>query len=158
MTAWILAITGVTVLSVLVDLILPNGQTSKYIKNVFAFIMIFVIISPLPSIINGKFTIDNILSTEEITIQEDFIYQVNKDKLLALEKNITQILEEKGLKNVIVTINADIFEIDMQLKSVNVDLSDLVIDENYTHIDIKKTVTDVVNQIVGEQVVVIFNE
>ena len=158
MTAWILAITGVTILSVVVDLILPNGQTAKYIKNVFAFIMILVIISPLPSLINGKFTIDNILSSEEITIQENFIYQVNKDKISALETGITEILEEKGFKNVLITIDADIFEIDMQLKSVNVDLSDLVIDGNSSHIDIKKTVTDVVNQIVGEEVVVIFNE
>ena len=40
MTGWILSIAGVTILSVLVDLIMPNGQTAKYIKNVYAFMMI----------------------------------------------------------------------------------------------------------------------
>lgn len=158
MTGWILSIAGVTILSVLVDLIMPNGQTAKYIKNVFAFMMILVIISPLPSLLKGNFDIGDIFQNEEIVIQEDFVYQVNRDKLTALEDSINKTLEEEGLKNVIVTINADIFQIEMQIKEINVDLSDLVIDENSGHIDIEKAITEVVNRLVGEEVIIIFNE
>ena len=158
MTGWILSIAGVTILSVLVDLIMPNGQTAKYIKNVFAFMMILVIISPLPSLLKGNFDIGDIFQNEEIVIQEDFVYQVNRDKLTALEDSINKTLEEEGLKNVIVTINADIFQIEMQIKEINVDLSDLVIDGNSGHIDIEKAITEVVNRLVGEEVIIIFNE
>ena len=158
MTAWILSIAGVTILSVLVDLILPSGQTAKYIKNVFAFVLIFVIISPLPSLIKGKFNVNDIFESEEIILQEDFIYQVNRDKLTALKKSITDALDEEGFKNVLVTINADIFQIDMQIKEINVDLSDLVIDENSGHIDIEKAITEIIVKLVGEEVIIIFNE
>lgn len=158
MTGWILSIAGVTILSVLVDLIMPNGQTAKYIKNVFAFMMILVIISPLPSLLKGNFDIGDIFQNEEIVIQEDFVYQVNRDKLTALEDSINKTLEEEGLKNVIVTINADIFQIEMQIKEINVDLSDLVIDENSGHIDIEKAITDIIVELVGEEVIIIFNE
>ncbi len=158
MTAWILSIAGVTILSVVVDLILPSGQTAKYIKNIFAFVMILVIISPLPALIKGNFNVNDIFESEEIVLQEDYIYQVNKDKLTALEEEITSSLEEKGIKNVVVTINADIFQIEMKILEVNVDLSDLVIDENSGHIDIEKAITEVVDRLVGEEVIIIFNE
>lgn len=158
MTAWILSIAGVTILSVAVDLILPSGQTAKYIKNIFAFVMILVIISPLPALIKGNFNVNDIFESEEIVLQEDYIYQVNRDKLTALEKEITSSLEEKGIKNVVVTINADIFQIEMKILEVSVDLSDLVIDENSGHIDIEKAITEVVNRLVGEEVIIIFNE
>ena len=158
MTAWILPIAGVTILSVVVDLILPSGQTAKYIKNIFAFVMILVIISPLPALIKGNFNVNDIFESEEIVLQEDYIYQVNRDKLAALEEEITSSLEEKGIKNVVVTINADIFQIEMKILEVNVDLSDLVIDENSGHIDIEKAITEVVDRLVGEEVIIIFNE
>lgn len=158
MTAWILSIAGVTILSVVVDLILPSGQTAKYIKNIFAFVMILVIISPLPALIKGNFNVNDIFESEEIVLQEDYIYQVNKDKLTALEEEITSSLEEKGIKNVVVTINADIFQIEMKILEVNVDLSDLVIDENSGHIVIEKAITEVVDRLVGEEVIIIFNE
>ncbi len=158
MTAWILSIAGVTILSVVVDLILPSGQTAKYIKNIFAFVMILVIISPLPALIKGNFNVNDIFESEEIVLQEDYIYQVNRDKLTALEEEITSSLEEKGIKNVVITINADIFQIEMKILEVNVDLSDLVIDENSGHIDIEKAITEVVDRLVGEGVIIIFNE
>ena len=158
MTAWILSIAGVTILSVVVDLILPSGQTAKYIKNIFAFVMILVIISPLPALIKGNFNVNDIFESEEIVLQKDYIYQVNRDKLTALEEEITSSLEEKGIKNVVVTINADIFQIEMKILEVNVDLSDLVIDENSGHIDIEKAITEVVDRLVGEGVIIIFNE
>lgn len=158
MTAWILSIAGVTILSVVVDLILPSGQTAKYIKNIFAFVMILVIISPLPALIKGNFNVNDIFESEEIVLQEDYIYQVNRDKLTALEEEITSSLEEKGIKNVVVTINADIFQIEMKILEVNVDLSDLVIDENSGHIVIEKAITEVVDRLVGEEVIIIFNE
>ena len=55
-SSWIMAIVGVSVLGVLVDLVMPNGQTKKYIKGIFAFIVVLVIISPLPNLLNKNFS------------------------------------------------------------------------------------------------------
>ena len=157
MTAWILSIAGISVVSVLVDLILPSGQTAKYIKNMFAFITIFVIISPLPKLLSGNVKIDDIFQSEEIILQEDFLYQVNRDKLSALESSVQVNLESEGVKGVIVSLSADIFKTEMQIEEVFVDLSEIVIDENCQHKDIKKLITKVVKNCVGE-VEITFNE
>ena len=157
MTAWILSIAGISVVSVLVDLILPSGQTAKYIKNIFAFITIFVIISPLPKLLSGNVKFDDIFESEEIILQEDFLYQVNRDKLSALESSVQVNLESEGVKGVIVSLSADIFKTEMQIEEVFVDLSEIVIDENCQHKDIKKLITKIVKNCVGE-VEITFNE
>ena len=55
MNEWIMSIVGITALGVLMDILLPEGETSKYIKGIFALFTVFVIIYPLPKIINGNF-------------------------------------------------------------------------------------------------------
>ncbi len=43
MSAWLLSIVGVVSLGVLIELLLPEGENSKYIKGIFSVIVIFVI-------------------------------------------------------------------------------------------------------------------
>ena len=46
-SAWVLSVAGISMLAVLIDLILPTGQTKKYIKGVFALIVVVVVITPI---------------------------------------------------------------------------------------------------------------
>jgi stage III sporulation protein AF len=133
-SSWILSIAGISVISVLVDLILPNGQTRKYIKGIFAFIIVFVIISPIPSLLNKKFDIDDIFQ-EEIELQDQYIYQNNRNKLTNIENLIINDLEKQGISGVDLNINANIFTSDMKINTIFVDLSKVVINENSEHID-----------------------
>ncbi len=141
-SSWVMAVAGICVLGVLVELVLPNGQTKKYIKGIFAFIVVLVIISPLPSILNKEFSIDDIFEEDAIIIQEDFIYQVNKNRLETLENMVVTDLEEQGIKGVSIIINANIFTNQMKIDTVFVDLSHVVINENMEHIDINELVAN----------------
>lgn len=139
LSAWIMQIAGISVISVLVDLMMPNGQTKKYIKGVFAFIIIFVIISPIPALINKEINIDDIFQ-EEIELQDEYIYQINRNRLSAYEKSIINDLKREGISGVEININANIFTSDMEINAVFVDLSQVVINENIQHIDINELV------------------
>lgn len=141
-SSWVMAVAGICVLGVLVELVLPNGQTKKYIKGIFAFIVVLVIISPLPSILKKEFSIDDIFEEDAIIIQEDFIYQVNKNRLETLENMVVTDLEEQGIKGVSIIINANIFTNQMKIDTVFVDLSHVVINENMEHIDINELVAN----------------
>lgn len=141
-SGWIMSVVGVCVLGVLVDLILPNGQTKKYIKGVFAFIVVFVIISPLPSVLRKEFSIDDIFEEDTIIIQEDFIYQINRDRLDSMEEMIILDLEEQGVSNVDIIISANVFTNKMEIDAVFVDLSRVVINEKTEHIDINELVAE----------------
>ena len=56
-SAWLLSITGVILLSVLAEFVLPEGQMNKYTKVIFSFVILLVIIMPLPKLFGKDFDI-----------------------------------------------------------------------------------------------------
>ena len=61
LSAWVLSIVGIVVLTLMVDIIIPEGKTGKYIKGVFAMLTVFVIAMPLPKIFNSEFDLEEFL-------------------------------------------------------------------------------------------------
>ena len=53
MKEWIMSITGIIVFGVLLDVVLPHGKTAKYIKGIFAVLVVYVIVSPLPKLVKS---------------------------------------------------------------------------------------------------------
>lgn len=140
-SAWVMAIAGVCVLGVLVDLILPNGQTKKYIKGIFAFVVVLVVVSPLPSLFNKDFSLLNIFKEDDaMIIQEDFIFKVNKDRIESLENMIEADLSEQGASEIKITLSANIFTDKLKIDAVFVDLSRMVLSSNLEHKDINELV------------------
>ncbi len=143
-SSWLLSLAGIAAFSVLIDVILPNGQTNKYVKGMFAFVMLLVIIAPLPALLKKDFNVENFFSSSQIEIDHDFVYQANRTKLSFLEKQLTKQLESSGFDGVVVAVNGDIFKTDMQIENVFVDLRNVVIKSENKHIYIKKTVYEIV--------------
>ncbi len=143
-SSWILSIAGICILSVLIDLFLPDGKSSSHIKNIFNFVIILVIIAPLPNLLQKDFDASLIFNENEIVLQEDYIYQLNRDKLTMLEKSIENKLTDNGLLNIDISISANIFTTQMTIDAVYVDLSNLVIQDNSEHINIENEVIEVI--------------
>ena len=123
MTEWLLSITGIILLSVIVEFILPEGQINRYIRGIFGFITIFVIIAPLPKLFNKEMDFSNFLSSYDIELQEDYLYEINLSKLNALQSDIVAELEKKGIENVKITYSADVEN--MEIFEISVDLRDM---------------------------------
>lgn len=159
---WIISIAGVICLSVIVELILPEGQMNKYIKGIFSFIIILVIILPLPKLLKSEIDLSNIFNyNQNIEADEDYLYQLNLDKLNYLQEEIQTNAHDRGYKNVKVYISADIFEKQLQIKEINVDLTNLVISNNAEHKDITKIkidITNIIKSLVSVEEEVIFYE
>ena len=134
---WILSIAGVVMLSVLLDLFLPEGKSNSFIKTIFNFVIILVIITPLPQLLNKEFDTITMFDDNQIVLQQDYIYQLNRDKLTMLETRIEDTLDSKGYKYIDVSISADIFVIEMKIERIFVDLGNLVIQHNEENINIK---------------------
>lgn len=158
-SSWILTICGVCVLSVVIDLILPDGQTNKHIKAVFSYILIFIIIAPIPKLLNKNFEIDEIFNEEEISIDNNYIYQLNQYKLDLLKKEIENDIKGKNIQGVEIAISADVFKSELEIKSIYVDLFNLVIDEKNQHINIEIVIVECIqNHINIEKEKIFFNE
>ena len=158
-SGWVLSIVGMCVLSVLIELILPEGQTRKYINAIYSFFLIVVIIAPLPKLVRGDFDFEKIITTEEVELQEDFIYQMNRNKLDTLSDEIENELKERGVEGVQVMISADIFSNNLVIEAVFVDLFDLVIRDESQHINTHEIIVEVVQKFVDvEKENIVFNE
>lgn len=140
---WILSIAGIICVSVIVELILPDGQMNRYIKGIFSFIIILVVIMPIPKLLNRDLDFSNIFDNSGYEIDSDYLYQVNLDKMNSVKNEIENQIEKRGYLNVVVSINCDIFDNSMQYKSIFVDLSDLVISGQAEHNNISKIKKDI---------------
>lgn len=158
-SVWVLSIAGICVLSVLVELILPEGQTRKYIKAIFSFFVIVVIIAPLPKLVKSDIDIDSIIAGDDVTIQEDFIHQLNRDKLDAIASNIEGDLKEQGIDGTQVLLSANIFSSNLKIEAVFVDLFELVISDEVEHINTHEIIIKTVKKYIDiEEENIVFNE
>ena len=66
-SSWLLSVVGVVILGVLIDVVLPEGNVNKYIKAVFAFVIILVIISPLTKIDSVDVSLENLIKLSKQT-------------------------------------------------------------------------------------------
>jgi stage III sporulation protein AF len=63
---WLLSITGVVLLSVLAEFVLPEGQINKYTKVIFSFVVLLVVIMPLPKLFGKDIDISHFFSVAKV--------------------------------------------------------------------------------------------
>lgn len=160
MTAWLLSLIGIAFLGVLVDLVLPSGQMNKYIKGMFGIFTVFVIISPLPKLLNIDIDFNSLIYNQSATeIDCDFLEATNQKIKKQLEISVEKNLENKGFLKVDVEILANLEDMKFTIKKVIVNLQNMVINGNLPHInkytEIKAGVLEILNIEEGQ---VVFNE
>ena len=130
-------------LSVIVELMLPDGQMNRYIKGIFSFVIILVIIMPIPNLIGKEINFSNIFDYDNVAVDEDYIYQLNLDKINIVRDEIENDIQLHGYENVKIYIDCDIFDNAMKFESITVDITNLVISENAEHKNIAKIKDDI---------------
>lgn len=118
MKGWILSIVGIVFIGVILDIILPEGKTSKFIKHVFSIFLMFVVITPITKLSINKNWFNN-----DVVVDSNFIYETNIQKVEALTETIKQELNKAGIQNSQVVIYSNVFSEDLIINSVYVDLN-----------------------------------
>ena len=148
-SSWILSIAGICLLSVVVDLILPKGKMNKTIKNVFSYIVILIVLAPLPKLVNSNFNIEQVFDYVEFNVQGDYIYNLNQAKIDKYANIIDERITQSGIHGAIVSISANIFDTNLKIDAVYVDLYNIVINENLKNKDIKMEVLNIVKEVLN---------
>ncbi|MDR3293016.1 MAG: stage III sporulation protein AF [Clostridiales bacterium] len=97
MLSWIISIAGVIVLTVLLDIIMPDGQTNKYIKGIFSIIVILVIVTPLTGVLRGDFNFDTLFSTDRYSVDENYVQSVYSSAYASEEERLVRLLAGEGI-------------------------------------------------------------
>ena len=96
MGQWVVTVAGIAILSVLCDVILPEGQTRKYVKTVFGVVVTLVIVQPLIGLFDGgglfSFSSGNIDG-----IQQQYIESVENRQNKNTADSVKLLLEYKGI-------------------------------------------------------------
>lgn len=139
MTSYVLNVVGVVFISIIVDLILPAGKMEKYIKSATALIIVFVIVSPIPNLINKAKNIN--LETDTTLIDQSFIQKTNRKKAENIEEAIINKLESKGIKNVEIELICDETKDDVVFLFASVNLKKAILNSAGQNINLKEEIT-----------------
>ena len=92
--AWMIGIVGVIALGVLLEILLPEGQTGKYVKGAFSLLVILVIAAPLPGVIGALKDWDP--SYSDIAPDYGLVEETTEERARYLARGIEQTLEANG--------------------------------------------------------------
>lgn len=157
--SWLLSIVGIVLIGILIDVILPTGQISKYIKGIFAIISVFIIISPIPKILNKDFTIENIIDENKFYLQEDYFYEINSQRLEQFKENLKFKFEEQGLTGDFFLVSCNIFKRTFSIEKIYIISSNIVIDEKMSHINTNEIIIKTIKSLINiKEEDIVFNE
>lgn len=142
MAGYILSILGITMAGVMLDIIIPSGNTSKYIKSLFGIFVLAVIISPVVKFLNNNH--DFKLEYIDYEVNQTLLNYINNQKIIALSENIEGELENNGFNNIDIKINYSTEDNILIYNSCEINLKNLVIVEDKQHINKYEFIIEVV--------------
>ena len=143
-SAWVLSIVGIVLLTLVVDIVLPEGQTGKYIKSVLAIITVFVIASPVPTLLSGDIDVSDVMSDYDAAdVDEAFLQDLFETRMEAVKDTLESEFAEEGVPGVKIDISYEKDGYVFEIKKILLDTTDAVIDGSDKNINIKETVRGV---------------
>lgn len=126
LSSWAQGIIVAVIIATLIEMILPNSSSKKYVKVVIGMYILFTIVSPIIKKLGGK---DINLNTINIEKYEQQISKSDNTISRKFEDNNTRSIKDIYASNLKADISAKLKE-----KGYEIDTSDIQIkdDENYT--------------------------
>lgn len=127
LSSWAQGIIVAVIISTLIELILPNGNSKKYVKVVVGLYLLCTIIFPIVNKFKkDKIDIKEILNTEKY---EKELEKSDEKVSKRLENNNTKTIKDIYLSNLTLDIKSKLKEKGYEVDDINITLKD---DENYT--------------------------
>lgn len=155
--AWIGGIVGAVFATALIDLLMAEGETKKFVKGIASLLVVAVIIAPLPTLINKDFML-----TSQDTIQgggtqtddaNSYLDRVYLHRYKAYELAIQNKLKAQGIDEVTARIDISYSGGEIVITSVLVDTTNMVLTGQIKNIDINKAILDAVAAVLGQQAI-----
>jgi len=143
MSGYILSVLGIVVAGVIIDIIIPSGSVSKYIKSIYSIFVVAVLLMPLIKFLNANQGFQ--LTYTDYELQENLINHIYTNKVSSLETEIENHLTNEGFSKIDIEIVFSIENNELVYNSCNINLKNLAITQDKQHINKYEFITDVVN-------------
>ena len=97
MASWLASILGVVVVGVIVELLTQNRRMGNFIRSIYGFIILLVIVSPLPKLLKADWW----TSRAEEMVNAEMLENLAQS---SRQTQITQTLRLKGYDHALVTV------------------------------------------------------
>lgn len=126
LSSWAQGIIVAVIIATLIEMILPNSSSKKYVKVVIGMYILFTIVSPIIKKLGGK---DINLNTINIEKYEQQISKSDNTISRKFEDNNTRSIKDIYVSNLKADISAKLKEKGYEIDTSNIQIKD---DENYT--------------------------
>ncbi|MGI6213206.1 MAG: stage III sporulation protein AF [Christensenellales bacterium] len=158
MSAWLFSIAGVIILSGLLDLVLSEGETKKYVKGIISIIVIATIISPLTKLADKDTAPLFPELKESAQTDEAFVAAIRSEREEQARTAIRDALAKEGLSAEI-KVYSDNLNGYFYIKNVTCTFDKSVIKEEDANIDINKKIKSIIEDVSGvshEEIIIIY--
>lgn len=155
MENWAISVVGTVLLTVLADVILPDGQTNKYVKTALSVVVILAMLAPVVKITDGSLSF--VSDDKQYQAQSQYLYMVEQKQESEIEQRLISELAESGYKNCIVEAEATLNEQGLTIDKISVNLKNAVIPDGMSNILVTEDITDIVSKqcgVASEKVVI----
>ncbi len=144
MAGYILSILGIVIAGVFIDIIVPSGSISKYIKGIYSIFVVAVIISPVIKFLNKSH--DFTIKYEEYNINDNLLKYIYTMRATSLETNIEKVLNEEGFSGVDIIIKFSIENNELKYNSCYANLKNLEISADKQHINKYEFIMEIIKE------------
>lgn len=150
---YLFSIIGIIILGIIIDTVIPKGNLAKYIKGIYSFFIVFVIISPLVN-----FNVNNLSFKSYDLTDYTLLEKFYNTKIELMQKQIQTQLNLNGISGVDVQFVSQMQEKELIINCISVFLSNMVIDKNFEHIDEYQVIQDTIISItnVGKEKIIYY--
>ncbi len=139
-SSWIMTVVGSICLTLLIDFLMQDGETKKYVKGITSLIVFTAIIAPLPTIFNentADFTFYQQESNIDTDVNENFLYSIKEKDLLVKAQACEKHLYSQGYSGVKILPKLS-YGSEAEITNITVDIKNLSINIEKENIDINK--------------------
>ena len=99
MGQWVVTVAGIAILSVLCDVILPEGKTRKYIKTVVGIVVTLVMLQPIVTLASNAANNEGSLSDnyESAQVQQSYLDKVEDKQISMRLSTVQEVLSARGV-------------------------------------------------------------
>lgn len=106
---WCEGIIVAVIISIIIEMIVPEGKNKKYIKVIIGIYIMFVSLSPLLELLEYDFKFDDIFTFDSsVEVSKNLDSSIKDVYVLAIEENIKLELENLGYNICFVNVYTDI--------------------------------------------------
>ncbi|MBO7222477.1 MAG: stage III sporulation protein AF [Clostridia bacterium] len=132
MSEWLIGVVGIIALGLLLEILIPEGQTSKYVKGAFSLLVIFAVISPLPKLLNGEYQLDFV--DTEYSVDRNYLVYVTSRYTSSIESDLEKVLAEQGIDSGVEIVIKEGSVKDIEFVQVKIHFTGIDKNQENTHI------------------------